>query len=184
MLKMTQISCWLLSLTLLSSCLKEPEWSVTPEIKFEKIEKFTKLSNDGFGGKTKLDSVVMYIRFQDGDGDLGVTEAEIKSNPAKYKDFRNFEVSVFHKKNGTFDLVTFSPALGGLINFNLKENQKAGAIEGSIAYSTQFVYAFYKGYSPRFTPTNDTLKFQIFIRDNAKNVSNTVETEPIVIFQN
>jgi len=180
---MTRILYWFFSFVILSSCLREPEWSSTPVIKFEKIEKITKVSNDGFGGKTKLDSVIMFIRFQDGDGDLGLTESQLKSS-IQYKDFRNFEVAVLHKKNGTYAPVTFTPPLGGLMNFNFNPDQKTGAIEGTIAYSTQFVYAFYKGYSPRFTPTNDTLKFQIFIRDNAKNVSNTVETDPIVIFQN
>jgi hypothetical protein len=70
-----------------------------------------------------------------------------------------------------------------LMNFNFKPNQKSGPIEGSIDYSTQFVYAFYKGYSPQFTAKNDTLKFKIFIRDNAFNQSNTIETEPIIIFK-
>jgi hypothetical protein len=181
---LARISYWFISFAILSSCLKEPEWSATPEIRFEKIEKITKVSNDGFGGKAKIDSVIMTIRCPDGDGDLGVTQAEIVANPAKYKDFRNFEVAVLHKKNGKFDPITFTPPLGGLMNFNFNPDQKTGAIEGSISYSTQFVYAFYKGYSPRFTPNNDTLKFQIFIRDNAKNVSNTVESDPIVIFQN
>lgn len=183
MSKTTLFSGWLICAALLVSCLKEPEWSATPAIKFQKIEKFTKVSNDGFGGKTKLDSVVMHISFQDGDGDLGLTETQLKSS-TQYKDFRNFEVAVLHKKNGVYAPVPFTPPLGGLMNFNFNPDQKTGAIEGSIAYSTQFVYAFYKGYSPRFTPFNDTLKFQIFIRDNAKNVSNTVETDPIVIFQN
>ncbi len=184
MFQMARILYWFFSFVIFSSCLREPEWSSTPVIKFEKIEKITKVTNDGFGGKTKLDSVIMFIRFQDGDGDLGVTQAEVVASPAKYKDFRNFEVAVMHKKNGKFDLITFTPPLGGLMNFNFNPDRKTGAIEGSISYSTQFVYAFYKGYSPRFTPNNDTLKFQIFIRDNAKNVSNTVETDPIVIFQN
>ena len=177
-------SCWLLALALLSSCTEEPIWSTTPTITFDNIQNITKISNDGFGGQTKIDSVIMQIRFQDGDGDLGLTEAELKANPAKYKDFRNFEVGVLLKKNGQFVPITFSPALGGLMNFKFKQDQKSGPIEGTVAYSTQFVYAFYKGYSPLFTPKNDTLKFKIFIRDNALNQSNTIETDPIVIFQN
>ena len=48
MSKMARISYWFISFAILSSCLKEPEWSTTPEIKFEKIEKITKVSNDGF----------------------------------------------------------------------------------------------------------------------------------------
>ena len=59
-------------------------------------EKITKTSYDGFGGKTKIDSIIMSIRFEDGDGDLGITAAEMKEN-AKYKDFRNFEVDVLLK---------------------------------------------------------------------------------------
>ncbi len=172
----------LLALMGLASCVKEPEYSMTPAIRFESIQKITKTSNDGFGGKAKIDSVIMSIRFEDGDGDLGITAAEIKAN-SKYKDFRNFEVDVMLRKNGKFVPVTFSPKLGGLMNFQFRPDQKPGPIEGSIAYSTQFVYAFFKGYSPLFMEKNDTLKFQISIRDKAFHQSNVVETDPIVIFQ-
>lgn len=165
------------------SCVKDPEFSLTPTIRFENIEKITKSSNDGFGGKAKIDSVIMRIYFEDGDGDLGITTAEIKANAAKYKDFRNFEVDVLLKKNGKYVPLTFSPRLGGLMNFQFRPDQKPGPIEGSISYSTQFVYAFYKGYSPLFTEKNDTLKFKISIQDKAFNQSNTVETDPIIIFQ-
>ena len=139
-------------------------------------------ANISFGGKTKIDSIIMSIRFEDGDGDLGITAAEIKANP-KYKDFRNFEVDVLLKKNVQYVPVLFSPKIGGLINFQLRPDQKPGPIEGSISYSTQFVYAFYKGYSPLFTEFNDTLKFQIYIKDKEFHQSNTVETDPVIIFQ-
>jgi hypothetical protein len=167
----------------LLSCVKEPEWSTVPSIGFSRIQKITKISNDGFGGKAKIDSVVMSIRFKDGDGDLGITQADLIADPAKFKDFRNFEVNVLLQKNGKFIPINFSPSLGGLMNFKFKADQKPGPIEGTVDYSTQFVYAFYKGYSPLFTEKNDTLKFQIFIRDNALQASNVVETDPIVIFQ-
>ncbi len=165
------------------ACVKEPEWSSVPAISFQQIQKISKISNDGFGGQTKIDSVVMSVHFQDGDGDLGITQAEIIANPTKYKDFRNFEVNVLLKKNGKYVPVSFSPSLGGLMNFKFKADQKSGPIEGTVDYSTQFVYAFYKGYSSLFTEKNDTLKFQIYIRDNALQTSNVVETDPIVIFQ-
>jgi hypothetical protein len=166
----------------LGACVQEPSFSSTPAIQFKSIQKITKTSNDGFGGTIKIDSVIMSINFQDAEGDLGLTEAQLKSD-IKYKDFRNFEVAVLLQKNGIFIPITFNPALGGLMNFKFKPNQKSGPIEGSIDYSTQFVYAFYKGYSPQFTAKNDTLKFKIFIRDNALNKSNTIETDPIIIFK-
>lgn len=168
---------------LLNSCIQEPEFSVVPEIAFESISKFNKLSLDGFGEQTKIDSLVMRIRFKDGDGDLGITEAELKSNP-KYKDFKNFIVDTYLLRNGSWVQLNLSPTLGGIMNFKFKPNQKVGPIEGTVDYSAQFVYAFYKGYSPLFTPKNDTLKFKIQIVDNALHQSNVVETTPVVIFQN
>ena len=66
------------------SCVKEPEFSTTPAISFSSIQKITKTSNDGFGGKTKIDSIIMSIRFEDGDGDLGITAAEMKENAVHY----------------------------------------------------------------------------------------------------
>ncbi len=168
---------------LFTSCVQEPEYSIVPEIAFESITKINKVADDGFGGKTKIDSLVMRISFKDGDGDLGLTDAEIKAN-SKYKDFKNFIVEAYLQRNGKFELLNLNPALGGLMNFKFKPNQKAGPIEGSVDYSSQFVYAFYKGYSPLFTPKNDTLKFKIQIVDNTFHESNVVETSPVVIFQN
>lgn len=170
-------------LGLFASCVQAPDYAVAPEIEFESITKINKVTDDGFGGKTKIDSLIMRIKFKDGDGDLGITDAEIKAN-SKYKDFKNFIVTAYLQKNGKFELLSLNPALGGLVNFNFKPNQKVGPIEGSIDYSSQFVYAFYKGYSPLFTAKNDTLKFKIQIVDNAFHQSNVVETNPVVIFQN
>lgn len=75
----------------LGACVQEPNFSSTPVISFKSIQKITKTSNDGFGGTTKIDSVIMSINFQDAEGDLGLTESQLKSD-VKYKDFRNFDV--------------------------------------------------------------------------------------------
>jgi len=102
---------------------------LTPAIRFESIQKITKTSNDGFGGKAKIDSVIMSIRFEDGDGDLGITAAEIKAN-SKYKDFRNFEVDVMLRKNGKFVPVTFSPNIRRLNEFSVPPGSKTGSYRG------------------------------------------------------
>ncbi len=60
----------------LGACVQEPTFSSTPAITFKSIQKITKISNDGFGGTTKIDSVIMSINFQDAEGDLGLTEAQ------------------------------------------------------------------------------------------------------------
>ena len=71
----------------LGACVQEPSFSSTPAIQFKSIQKITKTSNDGFGGTIKIDSVIMSINFQDAEGDLGLTESQLKSD-VKYKDFR------------------------------------------------------------------------------------------------
>jgi hypothetical protein len=183
MLKPVRFIFWIvMCLVCFGSCVQEPNFSTTPVIKFNSIRKIVKTSNDGLGSKIKIDSVIMSVDFQDGDGDLGLTVAQLKANP-KYKDFSNFIVDVLIQKNGKFVPINFSPRLGGLVNFPFLPNQKPGPIEGRVDYSTPFVYAFWKGYSPLFTEKNDTLKFQIKIVDNAFHVSNTIETDPIIIFQ-
>lgn len=170
----------MLVLACLQACVQEPNFPMTPNISFRSIQKITKTTSDGFGGNTKIDSLILGVNFQDGDGDLGLTDADAKANP-KYRDFKNFVVDVLIQKNGKFVPVVLNPALGGRMNFNFKPNQKPGPIEGTVFYSAQFVYAF-RGYSPLFTNKNDTLKFKIQIIDNAFNASNVVESDPIVIF--
>ena len=54
----------------LGACVQEPSFSSTPVIQFKAIQKITKTSNDGFGGTTKIDSVIMSINFQDAEGTL------------------------------------------------------------------------------------------------------------------
>jgi hypothetical protein len=49
----------------LAGCVQEPSFSSTPAITFKSIQKITKTSNDGFGGTTKIESVIMSINFQD-----------------------------------------------------------------------------------------------------------------------
>ena len=171
-----------LSILALNSCVQEPDYSTTPEISFASIRKINKIASDGFGGTTKIDSLIMSINFKDGDGDLGITEAEVKANAA-YKDFKNFIVDAYIIKNNKPVALNLNPALGGRMNFKFNQSGKKRAIEGTVDYSSQFAYAFYKGYSPLFTPKNDTLQFDIKIVDNAFHQSNVVRTDRIVIFQ-
>lgn len=54
----------------LSSCFDPPEYSNTPEIEFENIAfKETPSSQDA-------DSIILFIKFRDGDGDLGIAPNE------------------------------------------------------------------------------------------------------------
>jgi hypothetical protein len=55
----------------------------------------------------------------------------------------------------------------------LKIDEKPGPLEGTLSYTIQFFHSF--------TRKNDTLRFDIQIKDRAGNLSNVTETEPIIV---
>ncbi len=174
------------------ACVSEPEFSNIPEIGFSDIKVFTKESK-GDLGTSKVDSVVMTISFRDGDGDLGLTEEDYKAYVKKTGDsVRTFDVDILIAKNGKFIKSNPADKYGGQLkggdkngeqDFRFKKGSKLGPIEGTIDYSAKFEYKIFQGI-PNATGKRDTVKFNIKIRDRALNVSNSVETSPIVIFAN
>ncbi|MDP5139851.1 MAG: hypothetical protein NWP83_05190 [Spirosomaceae bacterium] len=157
----------LLAAIAFSGCYKEPEFSTSPTIEFDDISKAIRI--DQFSGANK-DSVTITVKFQDGDGDLGFNNEEIAA--AQLSENYNYVVRVFRKVRGNF--VEFQPFIpySGFF-FRLKNDDKAGPIEGTLDYSIDFPHPF--------TPKRDSVQFQIYLKDRAGNVSNTIETETIVL---
>jgi hypothetical protein len=157
----------LLAAIVFSGCYKEPEFPETPTIEFQDISKAIRI--DQFSGANK-DSVTISLKFQDGDGDLGLNSEEISS--AQLNEDYNYVVRVFRKVRG--NLVEFKPFIpySGFF-FRLKKDDKPGPIEGTLDYSIDFPHPF--------TPKRDSVQFQIFLKDRAGNISNTIETETIVL---
>ncbi|MEM1138038.1 MAG: hypothetical protein AAGI07_19555, partial [Bacteroidota bacterium] len=148
-----------------------------------------------------VDEIEITISFQDGDGDLGLDKNGIdKGNPI-YSDTlknengeiifdeegniipnkfgKNFFIDVYKEVDGVYQLVVFPGNQGFSGDFPLlnvpPDNETA--LEGEITYSFQ-------------VPVNqgiifegDVLKFEIHIADRAKNLSNIVETTPIILGQ-
>lgn len=164
------------------ACTGVPEFSNTPYISFNNVRVIT-TETPGVLSAAKRDSVVVSINFQDGDGDLGFTTAELIALRKIYGDsLKTFVIDVFVKKNGKFIQSYPKEKFGGDIAFHLKEGSKSGPIEGVVDYSTTFPYGIYKGI-PEMTGKNDTLKFAVTLKDRALNVSNTVETSEFVVFK-
>jgi hypothetical protein len=152
-----------------TSCFKEPDFALSPEISFDSITSQIRL--DQFIGATK-DSVVVTIKFQDGDGDLGYNENQ-KGIAQETDDF-NYLVKSYRRKNGKFEFFEPLIPLSGYFP-SLKTDSKPGPIEGTLSYTIEFFHSF--------TPKDDTLKFDIQIKDSAGNLSNVATSEEIVLNQ-
>jgi hypothetical protein len=126
-------------------CVSEPTFDVIPYIGFNSARIITKTSSDLLGNTTKRDSLILTINFQDGDGDLGLTQDDYKKLILIQPNLRTFDVDLYVKKKGTYIKSTPSFPLGGNHFQRYKEGDKPGPIEGSIDFSINFDYNNFSG---------------------------------------
>ncbi|WP_460911611.1 hypothetical protein [Spirosoma areae] len=156
----------------LSACFTEPDYPDTPSIEFNGLFRYTIEATKGVG-KGKRDSVVLTVKFKDGDGNLGNNIPISKADSARYASnggWGNYEIRTFRLINKQY--VELPAQVNKFLLFpDLTENKPKGAIEGSLDFFQTFPY----GSAYQFYPT----KFQIRIRDRALNTSNVVESDTI-----
>jgi len=152
------------------SCIEPPEFSNTPAISNASVAPPIRVT-DNFSQSQK-DSLVISVRFQDGDGDLGVTATEREDTTVTYRDWGNYELTTYRYSRGEFIEV---PLLVNkrLFFSRLKSDDKASPIEGTLDFSQSFYYDRFSTLTP--------VKFRIRIRDRALHVSNTIETDTVSI---
>jgi hypothetical protein len=157
---------------LVGSCIKEPDFSPVPSLRFNGVRQFRPL--DSFQ-QTEKDSVVISLAFQDGDGNLGITSDEFdgKTDDKRFQGRSNYEVRAFRQTNGRFVPVEFEQPLNTYF-FPLRRDGKAGPIEGTLEFS--------QDYLPTNSAIRDTLRFDVRIMDRDFNYSNWVETDPFIVF--
>jgi hypothetical protein len=168
-----------------TGCLSEPTYSSTPEISFESITR--QRYNTPTGGI--VDSIFITINFQDGDGDLGLTNSEATS--PTYAPGLNHLVTPFIKNTttGRYDsarnVYPYLPKRSYYSRFDhlsTTTDNRASPLRGTLTRR----YGFPLGspfLNPLYTPnvTSQEVKFTISIFDRAKHQSNEVETTPITI---
>ncbi len=150
-----------------TGCRKIPKFSETPSIQYKDIHTVTYFNADQL---IDADSIILGIHFKDGNGDLGFPEAE------RSEDHIDYFVDVFRKTNGVFAPAIFPDSS---LTFNghlplLTPVSTPGPIEGDLFYTMIFNYGTDQ-------PADDTLKFLVKIKDRSGNVSNTVESAPVII---
>jgi hypothetical protein len=142
-------------------CLKSPDFSDIPFIEFISISKDT--LNQGI---FQQDSLLVKFRFQDGDGDIGRTNQQSTNN-----------IFFIDERTGTLDNT-----------FGIPEIPPEGAgngVEGEVRivlFSTCCIYN--DGSDPctiNAAMPYDTIRYRIYITDQANHKSNEILTDPIIL---
>ncbi len=153
----------------LIQCTTEPDFSNVPSISDATISKTTLTDRLG----NAADSLVISIKFQDGDGDLGSSTDEVRNDTLTYPPpYYNYFVRVFRQKNGQFSEVIRQETDSGIFP-RLRQDGKSGPLEGQIRRGIVVQH--------RTVPPNDTLKYYVKIRDRAGNMSNEIETPAVIV---
>lgn len=154
-------------LLITEGCRKLPDYSKTPAIQFSGFEIYRNRYNSL--SLTYEDSVVIKVKFQDGDGDLGMDEEDKKNDTLP-----NFVMRSYVKNNTPFlDSVTYT---GQFQPLTLSAKNIKGPLDGELRYAQLFSYSNFS--------IKDTVKFAIYIKDRAGNVSNTITTDELVLNNN
>ncbi len=156
----------------LVTCIQKPNFPLEPSISMAKISntKILDVNSSTPNRQIFKDSVSISIDFRDGNGDLGVNELD--KNRLSEKGEFNYKVRRFVRIKGKY--IEFNPIPSHSGNFiTLKAGSKEGPIEGTINYALEFL--------PLNGLKKDTLKFEIQIFDRAKNGSNTLMTDSVLV---
>ena len=183
----------------MASCRRDPGFELTPEIEFENIFFETSIvAGVGGGPPEATDQFVIFLRFQDGDGDLGFTQADLTDpkfesisdttlidldNDGIFDDTttspRNFNATLFRKNQGIYEEVETTIPLGGSFQ-PLISTDELGPIEGTLRhnFTTGNRASFFANTT---VEPDDTVRFEVFIIDRELNRSNTIVTSDVVI---
>lgn len=130
------------SVVLVSGCFDPPEFSDTPQITFRDI-KFKEV-----GGAADYDSLILYLDFKDGNGDVGLSALD----PTDFDPPYHFENYFVEDEGGTGDTIpvlsrSFSTGVGGTIYTILNPDSIGGKLVTSKTRSkTNY------GYLPVYDP--------------------------------
>lgn len=142
------------ALFFLNSCTDEDTYPITPEIKFKSLEIFQNVS--------QLDSVVLTFSFTDGDGDIGSVTTDSLS--------RDVFVKFYELRNGVF--IPFDDPFGAF-NYRVPYLEPRGnnkSLKGDIRINVDY----------NVLQPNDTVKYELYLKDRAGHQSNTITTSTIV----
>ena len=141
-------------ISILTNCKKPKDFPLEPQIKFVS---FTPIG----------DSARLRIHFTDGNGDIGLTEADTSAD-YKYNLFLEYHELINNVWSQVNLLIPF------YYRVPLLTQKKGEALEGEIEITIKPYY-----YNPSLNAA-DTIKYSIMLKDRALNESN-IEYTPVII---
>ena len=171
-----------------SSCLKAPDYPVTPTITFNSV---TSTYTPRVSGATANNLLEFAVDFQDGDGDLGLDADDAKVPPYNsptgghnnLSTGNNYFIQTF-KKNASGTFVPFVTPFGNLGEYDGRyprlettTDGKAAPLKGTLRYKL-LLEIDQISYFP-----GDVVRFEISLMDRAMHQSNTVTTSEITLGQ-
>ena len=154
------------------SCRKPPDYSDIPKIDYLSISTEQIFDEDNLAF---VDSVSISIRFEDGNGDLGLDNSDIENSEVFVNDFVfNYFIDVYKKTNGNWEFIDFEEIGSSpfYARFPRLLPEGLSPIDGSLNFALTLVPS-------SLLKSNDTLRFDVYIVDRELNRSNTVTTEEI-----
>ena len=165
----------ILALLALAACQKKPEYPIEPKITYDGLAYLMNADS------TMTGEVILRIGYTDGDGDLGLDDADTlypfgPNDPHYYNlliDYLKWDGAAFvetpllswNQQTQSYDTISFNARFKRLV-FNDEEKPISGIIE--------YTMMVYNPVSP-----DDTIKFRVHIIDRALHESNTIETDAI-----
>lgn len=165
----------LLPVIALSGCVDIPDFSNTPTIYYNGISQFTEIDTLDVGTVQRYETVILSVRFEDGDGDLGENVQDLQNPEVSAAYARasgwglpaNYEaVTMTKQPNGSWNEAVFS---GDSVNFFpvLKTDGKPGPIKG--------VLDMYIRNPIGNTSVMAERRYKVRIIDRAFHISNQIE---------
>lgn len=137
-----------------SGCKEENTYPATPVIEFVSLTKYESVS--------QLDSLELVFSFTDGNGDVGTPDIDTVN--------RDVFVKFFEMKNGVFvEFTDLAAPLEYKIPFLFPRGNNTSLV-GEIKINVEYNYI----------QPNDTIRYELYMKDRARNKSNTITTSTIV----
>jgi hypothetical protein len=163
---MKQLFCFgIIAIVFFCACKKIVKYSDIPEIKFISIENYNDTINI-YGQEPIINyGAILAFYFQDGEGDLGLDEQDLKNPPFNAMPYRNnLFIDIYEKQHGNF--VKSDTVFDA--KFPRLSNIPGESINGEIYHTITNCFDLY-----------DTIQLQFYIVDRKLNKSN-IETANII----